>query len=89
MKERIVIMNRLWLKPGQLINWCSEICGSCGHEPCFHRFTSSTDDATKAERGLSMVTKVEDDQNDLHEKWDLSPISTMTCWPVFDFCDVT
>ena len=71
MKERTSIMDRSWFKPNSLINRCSEIYGSCRHKPCFHRFSSSTDDASKAERDLSCVTKTDDDQENLHEKLDL------------------
>ena len=49
-KERLIILDRLRRDPSNLINKNSEIYGSCRHKPCFHRFTSSTEDARNAER---------------------------------------
>ena len=47
MKERLFILEKHRNNPNNLINKNSEIYGSCRHKPCFHRLTSSTDEATR------------------------------------------
>ena len=62
-----------------MINKCLKFFGSCGHKPCFHRFTRSTDDAKKVEKKfeLQIESELPQKSEDNFCKW-ITPVPLRT-----------